>query len=123
MEARIVVGEQERERVLEMYHDSPHSGGHDGVWRTHLNVGKRFLWPGMKKEIHAYVKSCEACQLNKAKFRPNPDEMSILPVVPPMDTVHIDFAELEKKKEGVSRTKSFLVAIDRNTRYAFAKAG
>lgn len=38
-----------------------------------------------------------------------------------MQVVHLDYAEIEKKKEGVASTKSFLVGIDRNTRYAFAK--
>ena len=42
--------------------------------------------------------------------------------VKPMHTVHLDFAELEKKRDSIGSTKSFLVGIDRNTRYAFAKA-
>ena len=123
LEGRVTVtGDQEKKKILGLYHDSAHSGGHDGIWRTYLKIAKRFTWPRMRKEIDLYVRSCDTCQRNKAKFRPKPDEMVILPDVPPMHTVHVDFAEMAKKREGVKRTKSFLVAIDRNTRYAFAKA-
>ena len=122
-EERVLVGEDEKQAVLELYHDSPHSGGHEGVWRTYLKVAKRFSWPQMRKDVEAYVKSSDVCQRCKAKFRPKPDAMVILPDVSPMHTIHLDFAELEKKREGVARTKSFLIAIDRNIRFAFAKAG
>lgn len=40
-----------------------------------------------------------------------------------MHTVHLDFAECEKKGEGRPKTKAFIVAIDRYTRYAVARAG
>lgn len=29
-------------RILELYHDSPHSGGHDGFWRTYQKIRQRF---------------------------------------------------------------------------------
>ena len=122
VEGRVEVDKEGRRRILKLYHDSPHSGGHDGIWRTYLKIAKRFTWPSMRKEVDAYVRSCDVCQRNKAKFRPKPDAMVIQPEVAPMHTLHLDFAELEKKREGVNRTKSFLVAIDRNTRFAFAKA-
>ena len=40
-----------------------------------------------------------------------------------MDTVHLDFAELSKKSGPGTQTRAFLVAIDRNTRFAVARAG
>ena len=72
----------------------------------------------MRKEVDAYVRSCNVCQKSKAKFRPKPDAMIIQPEVGPMHTLHLDFTELEKK-EGVKRTKSFLVEIDRNMRFVY----
>lgn len=110
--------------VLELYHDSPESGGHDGFWRTYNKISKRFTWKNMKSDISAYVSSCEICQLHKAKYRQASDTM-VLPShsTVPFETIHLDFAELKKKGEGVSRTQAFLVAIDQCTRMVAARAG
>src|ERR1700723_682066 len=60
----------------------------------------------------------------KSKFRPKPDKLLLRPNDdPPMHTVHLDFAELTKQSGQGTRTKAFLVAIDRNTRFASARAG
>lgn len=64
------------------------------------------------------------CQVQKAKFRPRPDRMCLRSNNdPPMNTVHLDFAELSKKSGPGTETRAFLVAIDRNTRFAAARAG
>jgi len=78
----------------------------------------------MKKDVENYVRTCEICQINKAKFVPKADEMIIRERVPvPMHTTHLDFAELAKKSDGIARTRSFLVVIDVHTRYVAAKCG
>ncbi|XP_037505675.1 uncharacterized protein LOC119382004 [Rhipicephalus sanguineus] len=38
-------------RILELYHDSPHSGGHDGFWRTYRKIHQRFQWKHMKDDV------------------------------------------------------------------------
>ena len=118
-EDRILVTDEGKTDLLRLYHDSPHSGGYDGIWRAYRKAAKRFTWPHMQKDIESYVKFCDVCQRCKAKFRKKLDAMLILPVVAPLHTIHLDFAdELGKKRDGLARTKSFLVAIDRNTRSA-----
>lgn len=111
-------------KVLHLYHDSPESGGHDGFWRTYNKLLKRFTWTNMKKDVEAYVKSCHLCQVNKAKYRPRPDEL-VLPdhSDKPFEVVHVDFAELKKKSSGVRKTQSFLIAIDQCTRMVAARPG
>lgn len=118
------VPETLRTVILELYHDSPHSGGHDGFNRTYSKLTSRFSWPGMKKDVEKYVRSCHTCQIQKAKYKPKPDEM-VLPThsSTPFEVVHLDFAELKKKGEGVRRTQSFLIAVDECTRMIAARPG
>lgn len=57
-------------------------------------------------------------------YKPRGNEM----VIPkyssvPFEVVHLDFAEVKKKGEGVRRTQAFLDAIDECTRMAAAKCG
>ena len=82
-----------------------------------MKIPKRFRWPKLRTEVTASVKSCGVCQKFKARFKPRPNDE------PPMNTIHLDFAELSKKSEHESKTRAFLVAIDRNTRFAAARAG
>ena len=63
---KIFVPVEDRRKVLEEYHDSPDSGGHDGIWRTYMKLSKRFQWSSMRSDVKDYVKSCVLCQKNKA---------------------------------------------------------
>lgn len=78
----------------------------------------------MKADIENYVKTCHQCQAIKAKFCPKGNQM-VIPVYSdvPFEVVHLDFAEIKKKGEGVRRTQSFIVAVDQCTRMAAAKPG
>ncbi|XP_064475394.1 uncharacterized protein LOC135389259 [Ornithodoros turicata] len=71
-----------------------------------------------------YETTCHACQIYKAKFHRREDTM-ILPQQSniPFHVVHLDFAELRKKGEGVRRTQAFLLAIDQCTRMLAARPG
>ena len=123
-QGKIVVPSNERKVVLSEYHDSADSGGHDGIWRTYMKISKRFTWPNMRREVMEYVKSCPTCQNHKAKFRPRADRLCLRSNdIPPMHTVHVDFAELSKASWRHKETRAFVVAVDRNTRFSAAKAG
>lgn len=121
---RFVVPETLVPKVLHMYHDTPDSGGHDGFWRTYNKLLQRFTWNNMKRDVDNYVRSCHLCQVNKAMYRPRPDAL-VLPLHSdtPFKVVHVDFAELKKKSEGVRQTQSFVVAIDQCTRMVAARPG
>lgn len=95
-------------KVLDLYHNSPDSGGHDGFWKTYRKLTKRFAWKNMKKDVAAFVRTSHACQLQKAKFRLRGNRMTI-PVYSdkPLETVHLDFDELRKKGEGIRKTQAF----------------
>lgn len=108
-------------KLLELYHDSPESGGHDGFGRTYYKL-RRLIWPGMK-DIGYYIISCHECQI-KAKYKLKTDTMifTLHPKVP-FEAVHIDFAELKKKSEGVKKTQFFLVCIDECSGIVAVKQG
>nr|XP_043896825.1 uncharacterized protein LOC122778793 [Solea senegalensis] len=59
---QIVVPVAYRQHVLELAHDHPWSG-HLGVTKTHDRILKHFFWPGMKKEVTRFCKTCSTCQV------------------------------------------------------------
>ena len=58
---QLVVPEKYRKDVLVLAHDCPMSG-HQGLRRTKNRVTKEFYWPGLYKQINAFVRSCHICQ-------------------------------------------------------------
>lgn len=64
-EAQLVVPEHERQMILAEHHDAP-AAGHYGVEGTIQRISQRYYWPGMRRYITDYVKSCAACQRYKA---------------------------------------------------------
>ncbi|XP_064469869.1 uncharacterized protein LOC135384601 [Ornithodoros turicata] len=121
---RFEVPETLRPRIFHLYHDSAPSGGHDGVCRTYHKINKRFTWPRMKQDVKEYVRSSDRCQLYKFKYCQRTDEI-FLPDHwdKPFKVVHMDFAELKKKAEGVRKTQSFLLAVDQCTRMVATRPG
>ena len=99
-DSRIKIELDERKLILETYHDSADSGGHDGFFRTFRKISDRFWCPGMRRQVKEYGRTCRECQEVKARFRPRGDRMILADQGQgPMSTVHVDFADLEKKKQ------------------------
>ena len=67
---RIVIPHDQKLRVqlLTETHDAG-SAGHTGVASTLDRLSSRVYWPGMRKEVHDYVTSCDSCQRNKVEQR------------------------------------------------------
>ncbi|GBM89956.1 Transposon Tf2-6 polyprotein [Araneus ventricosus] len=63
-EAQLVVPFQERERVLQQYHDVPTTEQY-GAEGTYNKVASRYYFPGMRKYIAEYVKNCPDCNRYK----------------------------------------------------------
>ena len=59
---QIVVPEKYRADILNMAHDSPLSG-HLGVNKTYQKITSHFFWPGLKKHVIEYCRSCHPCQM------------------------------------------------------------
>lgn len=59
---QIVVPVLYRPHVLCLAHDHPLSG-HLGVRKTYSRILKHFFWPGLKKDVVCYCRSCHTCQV------------------------------------------------------------
>src|SRR5258707_13772947 len=56
--------------------------------------GKRYRWPGMRKEVMEFVQGCAECQWHKINNRPT--KAPLQPIYPkpealPFDTIALDF--------------------------------
>ena len=61
---RVLLSKRERVKVLQELHDG---FGHRGEWAVWEAIRIRFYWPGMRKSVTQYVKSCHVCQLRKVQ--------------------------------------------------------
>ena len=57
-----------REQCIAAVHDHP-MGGHYGIARTKAQVKQVFHWPGVDKDVEAYVRQCDSCLRVKAPRR------------------------------------------------------
>lgn len=64
-DAQLMVPENERQQVLQEYHDAP-SIGHYGGEKTYARIATRYFWIGMRQYILNYVKNCQECQRYKS---------------------------------------------------------
>ena len=112
-----VLKEDEIDSVLYMLHDHP-IGGHFGMDGTYNKIKERFYWKGMKKDVEAYVKSCDQCQKrgNKGgKGLLNPIKINQI-----FERVGIDFVgPLPKTRKG---NKYICVITEYLTKWPEAKA-
>lgn len=101
-------------RVLHLAH-SHQLGAHLGVQKTYDRVMERFYWPGAKRAIENFCRSCPECQL------PAPRPAQRNPLIPlPIIEVHFSrigmdiVGPLPKSARG---HKYILVIVDYATRY------
>jgi hypothetical protein len=114
---QIVVGADTplRQNLIQALHSSE-VGGHLGMRATYQRVKKLFFWPGMKKDIEAWVSQCPICQRSKHEHCHYLGLLDPLPV-PDMAWTHVsmDFIEGLPKSQGKD---VIMVVVDRFTKYA-----
>ena len=54
---------EEQEELLTAYHDSPWAG-HRGTWATFEKIKGKYWWPGLYRDVHRFVTTCESCQMH-----------------------------------------------------------
>ena len=65
-EARILVPQEQRQRLIHWYH---HMLLHPGEERLYNTLHQHFYWPSIRKEIQQYTKTCHNCQKGKRGLR------------------------------------------------------
>lgn len=114
-EGKIFVGSASnmRRQILWELHDSPH-GGHSGQEATFHKVSQFFFWPGLRKDVEEYVKSCDICQRVKTGTTFPGGLLQPLPVPTQIwEDVSLDFIEGLPKSGDAN---CILVVIDRFTK-------
>ena len=98
---QIVLPSTVRKDVIGLAHDG--LAGHLGEKKTYKKILNDFFWPGMKKQVHNYVKNCHVCQV---VGKPNkvipPAPLHPIPVVSdPFEKIVVDcVGPLPKTKKG-----------------------
>ena len=62
---RVVTRREEHMALLSEYHKSPWSE-HHGTWATFEKLKENYWWPGMYRDAHHFVTTCESCQIHSA---------------------------------------------------------
>ena len=99
---QIVVPLDFRQQVLSLAHENVWSG-HLGITKTHDRVLRHFFWPGLKRDVSAYCRTCHTCQVTG---KPNqvipPAPLRPIPVMgEPFEHVLVDcVGPLPKSKSG-----------------------
>lgn len=89
-EYQIVVPSSIRNQIISMAHDG--LSGHLGVQKTYKKLLSHYFWPGMRKSISEYVKSCHTCQMVGKPNQPIPPApLTPVPIMSePFEKVMID---------------------------------
>ncbi|XP_059810752.1 uncharacterized protein LOC132383599 isoform X1 [Hypanus sabinus] len=59
---QVVVPKAYRNEILTLAHSVP-LGGHQGVRKTVDKILKHFYWPGLRKDVAMFCKTCHTCQI------------------------------------------------------------
>ena len=113
---QIVVPTPLRNSVLFTAHDAI-LAGHNGVRRTVQRVLLRFWWPGVRRDVRSYVRTCDTCQKTIAKGKVHRVPLEKMPHVDtPFKRIAIDLIGPFKP---VSRNgyTHVLTIVDVATRY------
>ena len=101
---RVVAKKEEQEELLAAYHESIWAG-HHGTWATFEKLKGKYWWPGLYRDVHRFVSTCESCQMHSiVRHR---DELH--PTYPP--TVHFKWmVDLMTMPMGVGQMQYLVLA-------------
>lgn len=110
----MVIPKEGREIVLSLGHSVPWAG-HLGKHKTTARIKRYFYWPGMRKDISLYCKTCPQCQQTSLRGPPRAP-LEPLPIIGvPFEQLGMDIVgPLEKTKAG---NRFMLVITDYATKY------
>ncbi|VFQ90118.1 unnamed protein product [Cuscuta campestris] len=103
-----------RNQILHEFHGTP-VAGHQGVDRTFRRIADVFYWPGLRREVRAFVASCPACQATKYSTRKPAGLLQPLPIPERVwDSASMDFVTGLPPSRGFS---AIMVVVDRLSKY------
>lgn len=99
-----------RRAVIEKIHRLSHLG----IIATQKAVSSRFVWPGMRKDVAQFVKTCIPCQSSKVHRHTKPPVASYIPPDTRFEHINIDLIGPLPSLQGFNYC---LTIIDRFTRW------
>ncbi|POW03724.1 hypothetical protein PSTT_10875 [Puccinia striiformis] len=106
---RVFVPVSHRERIIQFHHDAP-TTGHPGIARTLSLLTRSFSWPGIRKDVIQFVKSCDSCQRVKARRQLQEGQLNSLDIPQrPWSVIGMDFITKLPKSGGFD---SIMVVMD-----------
>lgn len=111
---QLLVPKVAREMVLTLGHSIPWAG-RLGKHKTTARITRHFYWPGLRKDVAQFCRSCSECQQTSIKS-PNKSPLQPLPVIgTPFERIGMDIiGPVEKSKSG---NRLMLVITDYANRY------
>lgn len=104
---KLCVRASDRMKVLHETHDSL-TAGHFGFKKTASRVAENYFWPGWRKEVRQYVKTCSSCQRFKVEQVKPAGQMHYRPPGGPWHTVSADLlGPLPRSRKG----NTFIIAF------------
>lgn len=105
---KLLIPKSQRNRILKSCHDEP-TAAHFGFFKTFFRVVLSYYWPGMRKDILRYVRSCTVCASQKSSTEKQPGLMGNERKVSfPFQVISID---LMGKLPTSSKGNSYLLVI------------
>ena len=112
-----VIRDYEFEGLMYLAHDHE-LAGHFGIDATYDRIKDKYYWKGMRKDIEAYVKSCDSCQRRGKPVGKH--ELNTIKVKEPFYQIGIDIVGPLKITE--RKNRYIVTAMDYFTKWVEAKA-
>lgn len=107
--------------LLHVHHSSIH-GGHLGANKVLSKLRTHYYWPGMAKDIRAWVKGCVVCAQIKSRCGPGVGELHSLQIPgQPFETIAFDLIGPISPASTPGMFSFIAVAIDLLTRFVVAE--
>ena len=68
-----------RSELISRHHDDP-LAGHFGIDKTRELIARKYYWPTLRRDVEAYVKSCDVCLASKAVRHKSYGDLQALPI-------------------------------------------
>ena len=92
IEDEVLCVPRDRELIQEIISQAHDTLGHFGEQKTAEYVRRWYWWPGIRKDIRTFCRTCESCQRAKASNQPPKGKLHPLPIpTKPWDSIGMDF--------------------------------
>ncbi|KAL6446826.1 hypothetical protein ACFW04_001334 [Cataglyphis niger] len=94
------VPKEQRAKIISQHHNEP-TAGHLGIAKTIARIAEYFYWPGMFREIAAYVRTCPTCQAHKVAQEQPTGKLHATDIQKPWEQVTTDLVgPLPRSRQG-----------------------